>query len=148
LEYRRSIGGEEAIRNYCQQLARAGGRLLAHAWGTEILENEEGTLGDCCFTNVRLPLNVRDVGQIIVSKGGDHDDVQTDKKIGKRVRDHMEQRLLVEHNTFFAIIFYAGAWWVRMSAQVYLEIQDFEWAAKVLRNVCDAVRKGDVIASR
>ena len=47
-----------------------------------------------------------------------------------------------EYSTFIAIIFYGKAWWVRLSAQVYLTIEDFEWAGKVLKEVCERVQKG------
>ncbi len=34
-----------------------------------------------------------------------------------------------------------GEMWVRLSAQVYLTIEDFEWGAKVLLELCDRLPK-------
>lgn len=53
--------------------------------------------------------------------------------------------LVKEFNTFMAIVWYGDAWWVRFSAQVYLEEEDFEWAAQVLKGVCERVMKGEFL---
>ncbi|XDG05768.1 hypothetical protein ABKA04_005383 [Annulohypoxylon sp. FPYF3050] len=53
-------GGEERVRNYCISMAKEGGELMAAMLGTDVLENKTGTLRDCSFTNVRLPLEVTD----------------------------------------------------------------------------------------
>lgn len=50
--------GEEALMDYCFQLSAQGGKLVASALGTDILENEEGTLSKGTnFVNVRLPIS-------------------------------------------------------------------------------------------
>ena len=51
-------------------------------------------------------------------------------------------RVLCEFNTWIPGKIYAGAIWVRLSAQIYLEIKEFEWAAGVLRDLCDRVVQG------
>lgn len=48
--------GEEAIMAYTHTQARESGRHIATVLGTEVMENEEGTLGHCNLSNVRLPL--------------------------------------------------------------------------------------------
>jgi hypothetical protein len=53
--------------------------------------------------------------------------------------------LVDEYSTFIAIIFYAGAWWARLSAQVYLSMEDWEWAGNVLKEVCARVSKGEAL---
>lgn len=122
--------GEEAIAAYCQQQAREAGRLVAGKLGTEVMENEEGELGNCNFSNVRLPLEYAGVA------GG----VQAE---AIKVANWIAQTLVRDYDTFIAIIFYADAWWVRLSAQVYLTMEDWEWAAKVLVEISERVSKGE-----
>jgi hypothetical protein len=134
LEYRESIGGEKAILKYCHDLAHQAGDLTAKILGTEVMENAEGTLGNCCLRTVRLPLQLAEVQKVAGT-----DEVGTDVGVwltGTMVR---------EYDTFIALIFYGGSWWVRWSAQVYLEPSDFEWGAKVLLELCERVMKGEFL---
>lgn len=39
--------------------------------------------------------------------------------------------------------FHANAWWVRLSAQVYLTLEDFEAAGQALKVVCEKARDGE-----
>lgn len=53
--------GEEAILDYCFKLSAEGGKLVSSALGTDILENEEGTLSkNTNFVNVRLPISYKE----------------------------------------------------------------------------------------
>ncbi|KAI9868752.1 MAG: hypothetical protein M1813_004603 [Trichoglossum hirsutum] len=132
LRFRRDVcGGEDRIREYCTRLAREAGKLVADALGTEVLDNRTGTLTRCCFANVRLPL---DVGTDASRGHVLHADVP-------RVTEYIARVLVDDYNTFIAVMFYAGNWWVRLSAQIYLELKDFEWCVGVLREVCERVRK-------
>ena len=108
-------GGEDKIRYYCFNLARDGGHSLAKILGTETMQNSEDTLGQCCFTNVRLPLlfNTERRGGLECAEGPD---------VVKWTMD----RALCEFNTWIPGKYYAGAVWVRLSAQIYLGIKDFE----------------------
>lgn len=128
LAFRRDVfGGEEAIQRYCFLLAQEAGKLIAQRLDTEVLENEKGTLSaGTCFANVRLPIDVLEVGE---------------ENVGA-VTQWMTRTLIDDYNTFIAMMFYGGAWWVRLSAQIYLEIGDFEWGANVLQQICERVRKG------
>jgi hypothetical protein len=134
LEYRESLGGEEAVLKYNQTLARDGGKRVAEILGTEVLENKTGTLGVCCLSNVKLPLDFNVVAGIA-----------KDEAVGIPVAQFISALLVREYGTFIAIIFYGGAWWVRLSGQVYLEMADFDWAGGVLKDVCDRVLKGDFL---
>lgn len=137
LEWRETIGGEAMIRKYCHTLAQAAGKHVASVLGTEVLENSTGTMGQCCLSNVRLPISLDKVFHTAANSGIDKDDV------GIKVRDWMKKLSSEEYDTFIMVYWYAGSWWSRLSAQVYLEMQDFEWAAKTLKEMCERVEKGE-----
>ncbi|KAI1649432.1 PLP-dependent transferase [Daldinia loculata] len=137
LKFRTQVcGGEENVRNYSVNLAKEGGELMAAIMRTEVLENRAGTLRDCFFTNVRLPLDV---------VAGESQENQTGKVLardGQAVADWITKTTVEEYETFIATRYYAGAFWVRISSQIYLDRADFEWAANVLLELCGRVRKG------
>jgi selenocysteine lyase/cysteine desulfurase len=142
LKWRDSIGGEDVIRNYCQTLAQKAAQYVAHVLDTEVMENSTGTLGQCCLSNVRLPISLPKVQDIADKNGVEKEDV------GIVVRDWMSKLSCEEYNTFIQIYWYGGFWWVRLSGQVYLEMKDFEWAAKTLKEICERVEKGEWAVSK
>lgn len=132
LAYRKTLThdglyGEEAILAYTHAQARQAGKLLATMFGTEILENEDGTLGNCNFSNVRLPLD------FAVVAGGDFS-----KAV--EIAVWMTEKMVEEYDTFMALIVYGDAWWVRLSAQVYLDMDDWKKGGEILSNLCQRVR--------
>lgn len=132
LAFRRDVcGGEEAIMRYCADVVKAGGVAVARTLRTEVLDDGEGRLTRCCFANVRLPLKV----------GEGRGEVREGDVAG--VTQWLVVRMVEEFDTFMAVVFYAGAWWVRLSGQIYLEVGDFEWAGRVLKGLCERVRNGD-----
>ncbi|KAI0839809.1 aminotransferase family protein-like protein [Hypoxylon sp. FL0890] len=137
LRFRSQVcGGEERVRDYCINMAREGGELMAAIMGTEVLENKTGTLRNCCFTNVRLPLEVTQVPQ---------DEEHTGKvpaAEAKAVADWITITSVEEFDTFIATRYYASAFWTRLSSQIYLDRRDFEWAANVLLDLCGRVKRG------
>lgn len=131
-----TCGGEERIRDYCFKLARDGGGIIATTLGTEIMENSQKTLGRCCFTNVRLPLNFHRAGT-------SEDEHHLNAGDGPNIVQWLMDRAMCEYNTWIPGKFYGGAAWVRLSAQIYLEIKDFEWAATVLHTLCKRIIEGE-----
>ncbi|KAL6720092.1 hypothetical protein ACLMJK_002013 [Lecanora helva] len=130
IQFRREVcGGEEAIREHCFSLARAGGRAVASILGTEVMENSQQTLGQCCFTNVRLPFDFAH-GGLEASDG---------PGVVKCLMDHA----MTDFDTWTPARFYGGAVWVRLSAQIYLEMKDFTWAGEVLLKLCHRIMKGE-----
>ncbi len=113
LDYRRSIGGETRIMEYCQQLALQGGLRVAHILDTDILEADP-----CCMINVKLPL-----------KGIPAD------KAPETIR-YLYEEMLSRFNCFASCFYHAGHWWARLSAQVYLDITDFEYVGNCLEVLC------------
>ncbi|KAI0602137.1 aminotransferase family protein-like protein [Biscogniauxia sp. FL1348] len=136
--------GEERVRDYCKAVAREGGRLMAVTMGTEVLENETGSLGDCCFTNVRLPLEIK---QDDVATRESHRERASAGGISpheaKAVADWITERSINEFDSFIATRFYAGAFWARLSGQIYLDHEDFKWAANVLLELCARIKEGN-----
>jgi selenocysteine lyase/cysteine desulfurase len=122
--------GEEAIYGYMEHIAREAGDSMAASLGTEVMNNVEGSLTDCFFTNVRLPLSFEEVAQ-------------SDAVTAWKILFWMSRVLIDDFDTFMGFNFYAGAWWVRLSGQVYLTKEDFEWGTDVLKQVCERVKKGE-----
>lgn len=138
LKWRENLGGEKVILNYVQTLAREGAKLVAKELGTEVLENKTGTLGgECCLSNVRLPLDVGKAKEYAAKAGIREVDV------GGAVRDWMSKTLIDDYGTFIQSLFYGGAWWARLSGQVYLDMADMEFAADTLGKVCARIEAGE-----
>ncbi|OTB03835.1 hypothetical protein M426DRAFT_321332 [Hypoxylon sp. CI-4A] len=121
-----TFGGEARIIEYIQTLAKEGGKKTAEILGTEILDNKSGTATKCGAINVALPL---------------------DPEEASRASDWILDRLMYDYKTFLPIFFHGGRPWVRISAQVFLEIEDFEWAGRVLLELCERVKRGDHLTS-
>ncbi|KAG7113873.1 mRNA degradation protein like [Verticillium longisporum] len=56
---------------------------------------------------------------------------------GSKVAKWMQERTSAEYETYLPIKFYAGEFWCRVSGQIYLTMDDFEWAAKTLQQLCE-----------
>ncbi|KAI0250289.1 PLP-dependent transferase [Lactifluus subvellereus] len=116
LDFRQWLGGEQKINDYCHSLALSGGRLLSRLLGTPLLDpTGEFTLN---MVNVRLPLVPSTPDNAIT-----HETLMRNLLEGWRV-----SAMPFRHN---------GGWWVRVSAQVWNEISDFEYLAKALKDSCE-----------
>lgn len=130
LKFRQDVcGGEAKIREYCERIAREGGARMAEIFGTEVLENKSQTLRCCCFTNVRLPLSLTGLG-ITASEG-------------KKVAKWIQEKTPAEYETYIPTKFFEGGLWSRVSGQIYLTLEDFEWAAKTLLELCARAEAGE-----
>ncbi len=108
--------------------------MVAKIFDTEVMDHPGSKLRDCAFANERLPLTVGTntaVGEI------------SQKKV-RMVTNWVQAMLVVEYGMFIAVIFYRGAWWVRLNGMMYLEVRDFEWAGEVLKGLCEKVRTGKI----
>lgn len=137
VEWRKGLGGEKAIMQYCTRLAQNAGRLWANALGTETMDNKTRTLSQCCMAMVRLPIDVDKAQQAGVKAGLGKD------KLGGTVTIWLHRTLVDSYGTFLQALFYAGAWWVRLSGQVYLELSDFESVVPSLKELCERANKGE-----
>ncbi|KAH8781279.1 pyridoxal phosphate-dependent transferase [Diaporthe sp. PMI_573] len=140
LEFRRTVcGGEAAIMGYCWELARKGGLAAAKVLGTEVMDNEDGTLTrQCSMVMVRLPIEIRDTDRVI-------EGVAPEETAG--VQAWICETLVKKYNTFVAIVWYKGKLWARFSAQIYLDESDFVWGAKVLKEMCETIMAKAVVGT-
>lgn len=140
IDWRRdALGGEEAIIEYTQRLAVAGGKRAAEVLGTEVMENEAGTLTQCAMVNVGLPLR-------LVGDEADDGGASTDRLSKAEVPQAlawMQETLTRDYNTFVPIYGHGKSLWARLSAQTYLDEEDFAWAGQTLRELCERVKRGE-----
>ncbi|CAG8949175.1 hypothetical protein HYFRA_00004798 [Hymenoscyphus fraxineus] len=138
LKFRNEIcSGEEAIRNYSWNLASKGGNRVAELLGTETMVNQNGSMNKCCFTNVRLPLTFKADGESI---GKGEFSIHDASRIGVLVNAVAFQ----ESDTYLQIGLHRGILWVRLSGQIYLEFEDFEWIGAKLEDLCRRIREGTI----
>lgn len=150
-----TCGGEANIRKYCEDIAKAGGKRMAEILGTEVMNNKTRTLHQCCFVNVRLPLAItQGAASYDVRVVSEHQrEVVNSKPMtssgyireadASKIAKWMTEKSVNDYESMIPVKFYAGEIWCRISGQIYLELQDFEWAAYKLKEMCDRVSRGE-----
>ncbi len=140
IEWRRDIlGGEEKIYEYQEKLANEGGKRVAEILGTEILQNKAGTLTNCAMVNVALPLAIGPDPSLTNGAAAENrpkgiPEIPFDK--APAMTQWLQETLVEDYKTFTPVFPYKNQFWVRLSAQVYLELDDFEWAGNALKDLC------------
>ncbi|KXN90312.1 hypothetical protein AN958_04345 [Leucoagaricus sp. SymC.cos] len=120
LDFRKWIGGEAKISEYCHNLALEGGRRMAEIFGTRVIDpNGELTVN---MVNVELPFP---------------DTIP----FSPQINASFMTKMFDERNAQSAPYYHNGRWWVRCCAQVYNELEDFEKLAKHWIEVCDEVKR-------
>lgn len=138
LDFRQKIcGGEEVIRAYCWDLARKGGIRVAKILGTSVMDNSTNTISKCCFTNVLLPITFADSGVSTQSPG------EFTQEDASKIQQWLNITAVKEFDTYLQIAYFGGAMWVRLSGQIYLEVEDFEWVGLKLKELCNRVHRGE-----
>ncbi|KAI9643297.1 hypothetical protein NHQ30_007914 [Ciborinia camelliae] len=121
-------GGKGKTWDYFHTIALAGGRRISEIFHTEIVENESGFINQCCLVNFRLPLKIAhsptsvsaasETGHFTVSSGD-----------APNIAKWIEETAIKEYDTMIITQYYSGELWARISGQIYLVLEDFEWAA-------------------
>ncbi|KAL5611611.1 hypothetical protein BROUX41_000805 [Berkeleyomyces rouxiae] len=133
----RVLGGEERIRAYQRRLAETGGQKAADILGTFVLQNKAGELTDCAMVNVALPLWVGD------KAGAPEGTAVLAEADAPAAVSWISNALMNEYKTFLPVFVHAQRVWARISAQVYLDMEDFEFAGTALKKLCERVANGE-----
>jgi selenocysteine lyase/cysteine desulfurase len=126
-EFIERCGGAQKIRDYCHGLAVEGGNRAAAILGTEVLRDDGGEY-TANMVNVRLPLDIPD---------------QTSATFVEQLaaqRDSLLDRLFEKDCFPYPFVMMQRnkkEWWCRFSAQIYLDLDDFEQGALVLKKICE-----------
>jgi hypothetical protein len=112
LNYRESIGGEEAICKYTHDIAVKGGALVAELLGTQVMENSTKTL-TVNMVNVELP-------------------AFTTSKSDGEIAAFFLNKSIYEYHTMLPIYKNNSKWWVRLCGQIYVDLDDFQKAGEAV----------------
>ena len=136
IAWRRNVlGGEMRIIKYLTDLNKKGSQYVADFLGTEVLENSAKTMTDCAMANIALPIWVGEKGR--VAQG---DALVPIEDQGKALQ-WMVKTLVDDYKTFIWVFHMSNRYWVRVSAQVYLDMKDYEIAGDVLKQLCERMRE-------
>lgn len=150
------LGGEERIRAYTHSLALLGGLAVARILGTDLLETMQPAPGDgktliathtASMVNVRLPLASRaigtDVDAWLWSRRGESwmwDTLMDEFGVAVRLAAVTPPPSSVDADGAKqpTRLVYA-----RISAQIWLELADFEYLGRALKEVCRRINAGE-----
>jgi selenocysteine lyase/cysteine desulfurase len=122
IAYRKEVlGGEERIMNYL--------------WD---LENSKGTLTNCSMANIALPVWKGE-------KGPEAKEAEIVVPVGDSglVVAWLMRTLADEYKTIVPMFYLGNRLWFRTSAQIYLDLADYEYLAESLKKLSERVRKGE-----
>ncbi|KAJ6093290.1 hypothetical protein N7486_008579 [Penicillium sp. IBT 16267x] len=142
LQFRARVpGGEDGIFKYIREIAFEGGNLVAQILGTDVLGEPESMsegpcrMRDCAFANVRLPLVINDSEAGEVSKETAKWPALSTLQ-ANNFANRLHKKLVMDHSASIGSFVYASALWVRLSGQIYLELDDFTWLGHILKKLC------------
>ncbi|TDZ19874.1 Hercynylcysteine sulfoxide lyase [Colletotrichum orbiculare MAFF 240422] len=139
LEWRASIGGEDKIMAYMWALAKQGGNKAAALLGTHVLDNKAETMTKCGMVNVALPVVTGESAE--APSTGPDGTITVPGNLVIPIVNWMVDVLVAEYQTFVALFWHDRRWYMRLSAQVYVDEEDFEWIARKMMELCQRVAK-------
>lgn len=164
----RVLGGEERIMEYVNGLARDGGQATARGLRTWVLETEGEcgmvnvalpvvVIGDGEGSSVQgqdggsivREADVEGAAPVARMPDGEGEaalmsregEVLIPHEEAERIWEWMTKVLVDDYKTFIPLFYHAGRFWARLSAQVYLDLDDFVWAGKTLKLLCERVAR-------
>ncbi|PVU89867.1 hypothetical protein BB559_004895 [Furculomyces boomerangus] len=111
IDFIEAVGGLKKIQEYCHNLAINGMNLLESKYGLIPMTKCENQIPN--MVNYKLPLQFGD---------------SIHEKVGKRI----SVVLFKNYKAYGNVYKYNGIWWVRLSAQIYSVLEDFDKFGKLL----------------
>ncbi|KAL1706955.1 pyridoxal phosphate-dependent transferase [Schizophyllum commune] len=136
LQFRAWLGGEAAINAYTHKLAFEGGKRIAEILQTEMMYPDEGSGMELSMVNVALPLPA--FGKVI-GPGAGGEISKEEYAFQMKVQGLIQRKLLEERNLGPTRYYHNGRLWLRISGQVWLEMEDFEKVGWGVKEVCEEV---------
>jgi hercynylcysteine S-oxide lyase len=124
-EFIDACGGADKIRAYCHALAVEGGEAVAGILGTEVLRCD-GSEYIANMVNIKLPLVVP------------HEKSATHVEELSAQREYLFDRLFERDAFPYPYVMRIRGemgWWVRFSAQIYLDLDDFKRGGEILKEI-------------
>lgn len=69
------------------------------------------------------------------------EDIVIPRDDAQRIWSWMTKVLVDDYQTFIPLFYHGGRFWARLSAQVYLDMDDFEWTGETLKLLCERVAR-------
>jgi selenocysteine lyase/cysteine desulfurase len=110
LDFRQTIASETEIFSYNHQLAIQAGNLLAQMWNSSILISDEKYIST--MNNIELPLMIDTLDKM----------------------NTLYQKLINEHNIFLPMFQFDDKFYCRISAQIYMELNDYQTVGNIVLN--------------
>ncbi|KAJ4479393.1 pyridoxal phosphate-dependent transferase [Lentinula aciculospora] len=120
LDFRAWLGGEHVINAYCHRIALEGGKRLAQILGTEIIDEGQDFQFTLNMVNVAVPFPPT---------------MSSDFEIDMAFR----RKLLIKKKIYPAFFYHNGKWWTRCSAQVWSQVEDFEFLGEAILEACKEI---------
>ncbi|KAL1759702.1 pyridoxal phosphate-dependent transferase [Schizophyllum commune] len=136
LQFRAWLGGEAAINAYTHKLAFEGGKRIAEILQTEMMYPDEASGMELSMVNVALPLPA--FGKV-VGPGAGGEISKEEYAFQMKVQGLIQRKLLEERNLGPTRYYHNGRLWLRISGQVWLEMEDFEKVGWGVKEVCEEV---------
>lgn len=144
LDFRQMLGGEERIMAYKRELAIQGGIAASRILGTSVMDVPGNQL-TAAMVNVRLPIVFPPTSSGEGRDKGREWDPANDLMWIRGGHNYFFETQMNEFKLATMVFAHDGKIWVRFSAEVYLEVSDFEYAARVLLEICRRINAGEAL---
>ncbi|CAO1613698.1 unnamed protein product [Sympodiomycopsis kandeliae] len=136
LDFRQRLGGEKRIQSYNHTLALLGGLRLCQILQVSLLETPSEPTLSANMVNLPLPLVNRAIG-------GSTQEIITKWLYEKGGETYIWNTLMDEFHTCVTIWPFQDQIMIRVSAEIWQDLEDWEYLGKALKEVCRRINSGE-----